>query len=365
MNLDREGWTEGGPEEGGRPFFSPGEVSDLTPFARMSGRALRRVIERMDLDVLALALRDAQPRVVERVLKNVSAKNAARLHEEITRPAAGEVGPGGVDEARQVLMETAYAMEQHGDITFEGPADDAIPPLERALEEELASFHDPESRAERTVSLIAALADRAQRHGLLSLEPALERSPNGIFSVGLRMLVDQAPLQEAEMIFTRQIESSLGAMERNKEIAIEGVLSILEGASAERTRARLVAFLPEGEADYERLPGVRFSPSAQAAADIISLCVDLADLAAREGSDAMEAHLAAIRDPLLQTGLKWAIEGAPLDDVERLLSRKGQTRLDRERRKLECLAEGLMLIREGHPEGFIREALSGYLEDEA
>lgn len=357
------GWGDGGMEDPGFHYLPPGENPDLTPFAEMSGRALRRVIERMDLEILALALHDAQPRVVERVLRNVSSKNAAHIREEIERSGAGQSERSV--EARQMLMQTAYAMKSHGDITFDGPADDAIPPLDRALEEGLAAFHSPESKAEHAVSLIVVLAARAEQHGLLSLEPALERSPDGIFSTGLRMLVDQAPWDEVEMILVRQIESSLGAMDRNKEIAIEGALAILEGVSEDRARARLVAFLPEGEADYERLPGVRSSPSTQAAVDIISLCVELAGLASRDEGGAIAERLEWIQEPLLKTGLKWAIEGASIQDVERLLSRKGQTRLDRERRKLECLAEGLMLIREGHPVDFIREALGGYLEDEA
>ena len=363
MNLDGDRWMNVGPEGPGRRFFSPGENPDLTPFAEMSGRALRRVIERIDLEVLARALRSAEARVVDRVLGNVSTKNARRIREEIKRGGADE--GDRVVEARQLLMETAYAMKEHGDITFDGPADDAIPPLDRAVEEELAAFHAPGSAAGQAVSVVAALAARAERHGLLSLEPALERSPDGIFATGLRMLVDQTPSGEAETILARQIESALGAMERNREIAIEGALAIIEGVSEERARARLVAFLPEGEADYERLPGVRFSPSAQAAVDIISQCVELAGLAAREGSGAIEERLEWIQEPLLGTGLKWALDGAPMDDVERLLSRRGQTRLDRERRKLECLVEGFMLIREGHPEDFIRDALGGYLEDEA
>ena len=363
MNFSGDGWGDDGVEGPGFHYFPPGENPDLTPFAEMSGRALRRVIERMDLEILALALHDADARVVERVLRNVSSRNAAHMREEIERSGA-EQSERSV-EARQMLMQTAYAMKNHGDITFDGPADDAIPPLDRALEEGLAAFHSSDARAEHAVSLIVVLASRAEGHGLLSLEPALERSPDGIFSTGLRMLVDQAPWNEVETILARQIESSLGAMVRNNEIAIEGALAILEGVSEDRARARLVAFLPEGQADYERLPGVRFSPSAQSAVDIISLCVELAGLASRDEGGAIAERLEWIQEPLLKTGLKWAIEGASIQDVERLLSRKGQTRLDRERRKLECLAEGLMLIREGHPVDFIREALGGYLEDEA
>ena len=84
----------------------------------MSGRALRRVIERVDLEILALALRDAQPRVIERVLRNVSSKNAAHIREEMER-SGSEESERSV-EARQMLMQTAYAMKNHGDITVRG-----------------------------------------------------------------------------------------------------------------------------------------------------------------------------------------------------------------------------------------------------
>ena len=53
----------------------------------------------MDLEILVLALRDAQPRVVERVLRNVSSKNAAHIREEIER-ASPEKSERSV-EARQ------------------------------------------------------------------------------------------------------------------------------------------------------------------------------------------------------------------------------------------------------------------------
>ena len=363
MSLDGDGWMDSEAEGPGYHFTPPDEIPDTIPFVEMSGRALRRIIERLDPEILALALRDAEAREVERFLRNVSSKNAVHIREEIERAGAEESERRA--EARLILKQTAYSMKKRGEITFEGPADDAIPPLDRKLEELLAAFHSPESKAEQAVSLVVALASRAEQLGLLSLEPVLERSPDGIFSIGLRMLVDQMRWDEAEMILTRHIESSLAAVERNREIAIEGALAILEGVGEDRVRARLVAFLPEGEADYERLPGVRFSPSAQTTVDIISLCVELAGLASRDEGGAIAERLEWIQEPLLKMGLKWALEGASIEDVERLLSRRGQTRLNRERRKLECLAEGFMLIREGHPDGFIREALGGYLEDEA
>ena len=77
MSLGGDGWSDGDAEGPGFHYFPPGENPDLTPIAEMSGRALRRVIEGVDLEILALALRDAQPRVIERVLRNVSSKNAA------------------------------------------------------------------------------------------------------------------------------------------------------------------------------------------------------------------------------------------------------------------------------------------------
>ncbi len=198
MNLEGDGWIDGGMENPAHHYFSLDENPDLSPITEMSGRALRRVIERMDVQTLALALCDAEARVVERVLRNVSSNNAAQIREEMERSVSGQ-GEQNL-KARQRLMQTAYAMKYYGDITFDGPADDAIPSLDHSLKEALSAYHATDSRAEQTVALIALLAARVEQYSLLSLEPALERSPDGIFSTGLRMLVDQTPWDEAEMI---------------------------------------------------------------------------------------------------------------------------------------------------------------------
>jgi len=67
---------------------------DLGPLARMSGRALRRLIERVDMDTLSLALRYAEDSLVQRVLRNVSSRTAAALREEMEEgPAAGPDRP--------------------------------------------------------------------------------------------------------------------------------------------------------------------------------------------------------------------------------------------------------------------------------
>ncbi|MEK6711021.1 MAG: FliG C-terminal domain-containing protein, partial [Nitrospinota bacterium] len=72
----RRDWDEGSPggEEGRR---KRGSRPDLAPLARMSGRALRRLIERLDMDTLSLALREAPSGLVQRVLRNVSSRTAA------------------------------------------------------------------------------------------------------------------------------------------------------------------------------------------------------------------------------------------------------------------------------------------------
>jgi len=329
----------------------------------MSGRALRRLIERVDMETLSLALRLADAPLVERVLRNVSSRAAAALREEM-----GEASPPGREEcaeAQHVLMETAYDLEEKGEISFEGPADDALPPLEPATEARLGGFHLAEGGAAEVAALIAGLAERAREHGLVSLEPVLERIPENLLAAGLRMVVDQLPAEEIETVLGRQIDAFLYAFERNGEIAAEGVLSIIEGEDTERTRARLVSFLPEGEADYERLPEVKLPPSAQAANDLIRACCELAGRARAQGLGALEGQLDALPDPLLRRGLRWALEGNDLDEVERMLRRRARTRADRERRKLEALLEGLVLLREGRDPAYIREALEGFLEEKA
>lgn len=357
-------WDEpGSPGPGGEGERRRESRPDLGPLARMSGRALRRLIERVDMDTLSLALRYAEDALIQRVLRNVSSRTAAALREEM------EGGPGAAPEdcaeAQQVLLEVAYDLEERGEISFEGPADDALPPLDRELEHRIAGFSLAGASAPDVIALVAGLAARGREHGLVSLEPALERVPEGLLAAGLRMAVDQLPVEEIEAVLGRQIDASIHALERNAEIAVEGVLSILEGEDEERTRARLVSFLPEGEADFERMPEVKLIPSAQAANDIIRASCELAALARREGLGALEERAEALPHPLLARGVRLALEGSDLDEVERMLRRRSRTRAERERRKLETLLEGLLLLREGRDPAYVREALEGFLEDKA
>ena len=125
MSLDGDGWMDSEAEGPGYHFTPPDEIPDTIPFVEMSGRALRRIIERLDPEILALALRDAEAREVDRFLRNVSPKNAVHIREEIERAGAEESERRA--EARLILKQTAYSMKKRGEITFEGPADDAIP----------------------------------------------------------------------------------------------------------------------------------------------------------------------------------------------------------------------------------------------
>ncbi|MEK6711162.1 MAG: hypothetical protein AABZ64_11355, partial [Nitrospinota bacterium] len=290
-------------------------------------------------------------------------RTAAALREEMEDGAAA--APEDCVEAQHAMMEVAYDLEERGEISFDGPADDALPPLDREIEQCVAGFNPAESGAAEVIALAAALAGRGREHGLISLEPVLERVPEGVLAAGLRMAVDQLPVEEIETVLGRQVDAHLHAQERNSEIAVEAVLSILEGEDEERTRARLVSFLPEGEADFERLPEVRLTPSAQAANDLIRVGCALAARARREGLGALEQGLESLPHPLLERGIRWALEGSDLDEVERMLRRRSRTRSERERRKLETLLEGLLLLREGRGPAYVREALEGFLEEKA
>ncbi|MEE9276039.1 MAG: FliG C-terminal domain-containing protein [bacterium] len=369
MNTERDrGWEEDDPfESGGEegPYGSrPGmEEADLSPLSRMSGRALRRLIERVDMETLSLALRCADADITDRVLRNLSSRTAAALREEI-----GALPFSGRDiclEAQHVLMETAYDLESRGDISFDGPADDAFPPLDASLESAIGGFSLPEADPAGTIGFLVRLAGRAHAHGLLSLEPVLERIPEGILATGLRMAVDQLEAEDIEAVLGRQIDSHLSFLDRMGEILIEGLLSIASGEDEERARGRLVAFLPAGAEDYERLPEMRLPPSAEATNRLIGLLCDLAGESRRKGPAALADRLDEISDPLLRRGVEWVSEGCGLEDLERMAERRCKTRTDRERRKLEVLLEGFFLIRQGTPPDRVREALEGFLEEMA
>lgn len=339
------------------------EDADLTLLTRLPGRALRRLLERVDKETISLALRYARLPVVERVLRNVSARMAAALREAVETRAP--VGREACLEAQHVLLETAYALEEQGEISFDGPADDAFPPLGGELERRLGSFSLSEAGAAETIDLLESLAERAFEHGALSLEPALERIPESLLAAGLRMVVDQLPVEDIDAILGRQVDAYVAFLERNGEILIEGVLSIALGEDDERARARLVSFLPEGAADYDRMPEMGLPPSAQATNDLIRLCCELAAESRSKGVEALEGRIGAVSDPLLRRGLEWCLEGYGAEEMERMLDRRNRTRAERERRKLDVLLEGFLLIREGAPPERVREALEGFLEEKA
>ncbi len=364
------GWEEEpplGPEEPAGDDFPGGEGSadlpDLALMSQMSGRSLRRVIERVDMETLSQALREADRSIIDRVLKNLSARTAAALRSQLeSLPFAGS---GDTAEARKFLLRMIAAMEKRGEISLDEPADDSMPPLDREVERRVGEFNRTESGAPEAISLMVALAERAREHGLLSLEPVLERIPEGILASGLRAIVDQMPPEEIEAVMGRRIDSYMQAFERRDEIASEGVLSLFEWLDGERTRQRLVAFLPEGEADYEELPEIKLTPSQQAANDLIAACCRLASWLHRDGIESAEERIREVHDPLLRRGLKWLIDGYHIDEAERMLKRRRGTRTDREHRRLEILLEGLLLLRDGEEPGRIQEALEGFLEEKA
>lgn len=359
-------WEEesgAGPDDPGEGALFRSGGADMTPLTLMSGRALRRIIDHIDRDTLSLALCAAGSSVTDRVFRNLSVRAAEILREEIQK---NEGMPREIYlEAQYALMATAHSLEERGEISFEGPADDSIPPLKSETEEKISADHLAEMEAGDAIDVLAALSARAYQHGLFSLEPVLDRMPGSIFSMGLRMVVDLFLVEDIEAIAGRQIDAFITHLERNGEILIEGLNAILSEESGEQARIRLVAFLPEGAADYERLPEMRLPPSAQATNRIISLCADLADEAHREGIAALEARLDQIPDALLRRGLRWSFDGAGIDEIERMIERRHRTRTERERRKLELILEGLLLIREGVPSDRLREALEGFLEEKA
>ena len=354
---------EGSAEEGFLDDRESADFSDLTLIFRMPDRSLRRVIERMDMETLSLALRDADQGIVERVLKNVSVRTSVSLMAEME--AGHLAGPDDTAEARAYLVRMILSMEKSGEVSLDGPEGDPAPPIDPDLKRMAGSFAQEETGPERAVRMMIALAARAHGHGLISLEPVLESVPEGILATGIRALVDQIPVEEIETVIGRQIDSCLYAYERNNDIVMEGILSIAEGWGEDRTRQRLVSFLPEGEADFQKLPEIRMTPSVQSANDLILACCRLAEQIRREGFDELEAEIPEAGDPLLRRSLKWLCDGYHIGEVERMLRRRTKTRADRERRKLEILLEGLILIREGSESAHIQESLEGFLEDEA
>ncbi len=85
--------------------------------ALLDDRALQRVLRRIEISDLPLALQKAPPPLVERILANLSVRTAAMVREEMA--AASSARTRQVHEAQQRIVAVARAMEENEEIVVE------------------------------------------------------------------------------------------------------------------------------------------------------------------------------------------------------------------------------------------------------
>ncbi|MBX5491503.1 MAG: flagellar motor switch protein FliG [Chloroflexi bacterium] len=90
----------------------------------LDDHGLQRVLREVDARDLALALRGANEQLKERVFRNISARAAEMLQEDMA--VSGPVRRIQVEEAQQRIVNVARRLEQAGEIVIQRGADDVL-----------------------------------------------------------------------------------------------------------------------------------------------------------------------------------------------------------------------------------------------
>ncbi len=89
--------------------------------ANLSDRDLQTLIREMDTSQLAVALKGGSPAVREKISRNMSARAAEMLNDDIA--AMGPVRLAAVEAAQAELVKIAFGLAEQGRITIVGPGD--------------------------------------------------------------------------------------------------------------------------------------------------------------------------------------------------------------------------------------------------
>jgi flagellar motor switch protein FliG len=90
----------------------------------LDDQGLQRVLREVDARDLALALRGANEQLKERIFRNISARAAEMLQEDMA--VSGPVRRLQVEEAQQRIVNVARRLEQTGEIVIQRGADDVL-----------------------------------------------------------------------------------------------------------------------------------------------------------------------------------------------------------------------------------------------
>ena len=85
-------------------------------------RGLQNLLREIDHEVLVIALKGAEWRLVEKILDNLSPRAAENLREDLA--AIGPVRVSRVQAARQTVLQTAQDLRARGLLWFVGKGDD-------------------------------------------------------------------------------------------------------------------------------------------------------------------------------------------------------------------------------------------------
>lgn len=293
----------------------------------LSDRETQILMREIDQKVLVQALVRAPDAVAEKFLRNMSERVRRFIRAEIEFVADGaEVD---VLTARMQVLQQVRALPEW--IAWPpGSAPTQAPPPEEPADPRLDHIRQPllDVSIDDLASTILALADRARRLGILSLEHCVEGARGTLLTEGIRLTVDGTePALVVDML-----EIRAATILRNRTIrgfmAIEGWMALCSGDNPAIVAQKLTTYFveePEDEVAPRRHPttetlsaGLRHTPMTKMSlSQLVEFFRDMALLARQQGMAALTPLQGLVDEPVLAAAMEASRHANP--GAERLM----------------------------------------------
>ena len=225
----------------------------LSDFLFVDDRSIQRILNEVDSGTLTVALSGTTQDVSVRFLKNMSARAAKMLAEDIhyMEPAKKEED----QKHQKKIVAIATCLQKHGEIflvkTLQNKNDvgakrvrKMVADVKTFAQKPLSGKPPSQCSAAELVCIMRALSETARREGMLSLGPIAQKTDDEYLKLGLQLIVDGVESETVEAILRIKKEALIEAYRRRLDVMLSGLLSIQEGEKPRLLEVRCNAFLP-------------------------------------------------------------------------------------------------------------------------
>lgn len=296
------------------------EDAGFEDLAQLTDRETQILMREIDQKVLVQALVGAPAAVEEKFLGNMSERVQGFIREEIDLVGSDEAS---VQQARTQMLQQVRALPEW--IAWPpGSASPAGAPEEYPADPRLEHIRRPllDVSIDDLAGTILALADRARRLGILSLEGCQQSARGTLLTEGIRLIVDGT---EPDLVVD-MLEIRAATILRNRTIrgamAMEGWLALYSGDNPAIVAQKLTTYFveePEDDVVPRRQPtveslsaGLRHTPmSKMALSQLVEFFRDMAQLARQDGVSALAPLQSLVDEPVLAAGMAACVPADP------------------------------------------------------